>query len=157
MGHPFSYENPQRSYSTKASAMARFSSSAAIPRSISSLVTMSGGAMMKWLTQAWMDTPCAIIFAAIWSTTSGLPSTLSRMELKGRFVWTVLDQLNGEEKAESADVADGGMFGFEGFELLAHVGFEFRGALNELEALHLLDGGDSGAEGERMCLIRVPM
>ena len=51
--------------STSASAMERFSSRAAMPRSSSSLVTISGGAMTKWLTKVWMLTPCAIIFAAI--------------------------------------------------------------------------------------------
>ena len=53
MSHPFSRENKKPDlYSTSASAIARCSSSAAMPRSSSSLVTISGGAMTKWLTQA---------------------------------------------------------------------------------------------------------
>jgi len=40
-------------------------------RSSSSLLTISGGAMTKWLTQAWIETPCASSCGDL-STTSGL-------------------------------------------------------------------------------------
>jgi len=69
----------------------------------------------------------------------------------------ILHNLNGKEKAEAAHVADGGVFGLQGFELLADVRLELRGALDELEALHLFDGGDSRAESERVRLVSMPM
>ena len=69
--------------------------------------------------------------------------------------FAVLDDFDGEEEAEAADVADGWMFCFEGFEFLADVGFEFGGAFDELEALHLFDGGDGGAEGKRVGFVGV--
>ena len=47
------------------------------------------------------------------------------------------------------------MFCFEGFEFLADVRLEFRGALNQFEALHLFDGGDGRAERERVRLVGV--
>ena len=39
---------------------------------------------------------------------------------------------------------------FEGFELLAHIGLEFGGSLDELEALHLFDGRDRRPQRDGM-------
>ena len=71
------------------------------------------------------------------------------------FGFAVLDDFDGEEEPEAADVADGGMFFFEGFEFLADAGLERGGALDEVEALHLFDGGDGGTEGERVGFVGV--
>ena len=67
----------------------------------------------------------------------------------------ILHDLNRKEEAKSAHVAGGDVFGFEGFELLANIGLELGGALDELEALHFLDGGDCGSESERVGFVSV--
>ena len=77
------------------------------------------------------------------------------MVLKGCFGLAVLDELDGQEEAEAAHVADGRMLRLEGLELFAHVGLKLGGALDKLEPLHLFDGGDGGAERDGMRLVGV--
>ena len=50
-----------------------------------------------------------------------------------------------------------GCFSLRASSFFADVGLELGGALDELEALHLFDGGDGGAERERVRLIGVAM
>jgi len=73
--------------------------------------------------------------------------------VEGLFGGAVLDDFDAPEESHAADVADGGVFGLEGFEFGLDVGGEVGGALDEVEALHFLNGGNGGAEGHGMGLV----
>ncbi len=75
--------------------------------------------------------------------------------VEGLFGGAVFDELDGPEEAFAADVADGGVAGFEGLEFLLDVGGELGGALDEVEALHFVDGGDGGGEGHGVGFVGV--
>ena len=77
-----------------------------MPRSISSLVTMRGGAMTKWETQAWMVTPSAEHFGGDLIDDECFAGDFVGVGVEGFFGGAVFDQVDGPEEAFAADVAD---------------------------------------------------
>jgi hypothetical protein len=85
----------------------------------------------------------------------GFAVDLVLLGVEGLFGGLVADEFDGPEEAEAADVADAGMFGFEGVEFFAEIEAHGAGAFDEVEALHLVDGGDGGGEGHGVGFVGV--
>ena len=67
--------------------------------------------------------------------------------VEGLFGEAILDELYGPEEAFAADIADGGVFGFESLEFRFDVGGKLGGAFDEVESAHFVDDGDGGGRG----------
>jgi hypothetical protein len=122
--------------------------------SSSSFVTINGGAMTKWLTQACCATPSP----SSWLRSDRQPAACPRFiehGVEGLLRFAILHDLDGKEQAQAAHIAYRGMFRLERLKLLAHIGLKLCSALDKLEPLHLFNGGDGGPERDGVRLIRV--
>jgi len=64
------------------------------------------------------------------------------MVLKSCLVLRFFTISTAKKRPRPRTVADGSVLCFQGFELGAHIGLQFRRALNKFKPLHLFDGGN---------------